>query len=149
MLSGGHIYILGEAYAFGVIWSFALKSLAVLVLRFTAPGPREWRVPVNLKIGRVEFPVGLAAITLALFSVAIVNLFTKEVATISGVDLHADSVRGVRRLGTGDRPASCGRRTTRWISSSCCPRPTSVSPRSQPGPATYWFQCGTPTRWRT
>ncbi len=85
MLSGGHIYILGEAYAFGVIWSFSLKSLAVLVLRFTAPGPREWRVPVNLKIGRVEFPVGLAAITLALFSVAIINLFTKEVATISGV----------------------------------------------------------------
>jgi amino acid transporter len=25
LLSGGHIYILGEAYAFGVIWSFALK----------------------------------------------------------------------------------------------------------------------------
>jgi amino acid transporter len=85
LLSGGHIYILGEAYAFGVIWSFALKSLAVLVLRFTAPGPREWRVPVNLKVGRVELPIGLAAITLALFSVAITNLFTKQVATISGV----------------------------------------------------------------
>ncbi len=85
LLSGGHIYILGEAYAFGVIWSFALKSLAVLVLRFTEPGPREWRVPMNLKIGGIEFPIGLAAITLALFSVAVVNLFTKEVATISGV----------------------------------------------------------------
>ncbi len=84
LLSGGHIYILGEAYAFGVIWSFALKSLAVLVLRFTEPGPREWRVPVNLKIGKVELPIGLAAITLALFSVATVNLFTKQVATISG-----------------------------------------------------------------
>jgi len=23
----GHIYLLGEAYAFGVVWSFALKSL--------------------------------------------------------------------------------------------------------------------------
>jgi amino acid transporter len=84
LLSGGHIYILGEAYAFGVIWSFALKSLSVLVLRFKDPSPREWRVPLNLKIGSVELPIGLAAITLALLSVAIVNLFTKEVATIAG-----------------------------------------------------------------
>jgi amino acid transporter len=84
VLSGGHIYILGEAYAFGVIWSFALKSLSVLVLRFKEPGPREWRVPVNLKIGKVELPIGLAAITLALLSVAVVNLFTKQVATIAG-----------------------------------------------------------------
>ena len=76
--------MLGEAYAFGVVWSFALKSLAVLVLRFKSPGEREWRVPVNLKIGRVELPIGLAAITLALFTVALVNLVTKQVATISG-----------------------------------------------------------------
>ena len=84
ILSRGEIYILGEAYAFGVVWSFALKSLAVLVLRFRSPGEREWRVPVNLKIGRVELPIGLAAITLALFTVALVNLVTKQVATISG-----------------------------------------------------------------
>src|SRR5207253_8367367 len=30
VLSGGNIFILGEAYAFGVMWSFALKALAVL-----------------------------------------------------------------------------------------------------------------------
>jgi amino acid transporter len=83
-LSGGEIYILGEAYAFGVVWSFALKSLAVLVLRFRSPGEREWRVPVNLKVGSIELPIGLAAITLALFTVALVNLVTKQVATISG-----------------------------------------------------------------
>ena len=84
LVSGGHIYVLGEAYAFGVIWSFALKSLSVLVLRFKEPGEREWRVPVNLRIGSVELPVGLAAVTLALLSIAVVNLFTKEVATIAG-----------------------------------------------------------------
>ena len=89
VLSGGHIYILGEAYAFGVIWSFALKSLSVLVLRFKEPGPREWRVPVNLKVGRIELPIGLAAITLALLSVAVVNLFTKQVATIAGASFTA------------------------------------------------------------
>jgi amino acid transporter len=85
VLSRGDVYVLGEAYAFGVIWSFALKSLAVVVLRFKEPGPREWRVPVNLRIGRVELPIGLAVITLMLFFVATVNLFTKQVATVSGI----------------------------------------------------------------
>ncbi|MGE5361003.1 MAG: APC family permease [Bacteroidales bacterium] len=84
-LSRGNVYVLGEAYAFGVIWSFALKSLAVLVLRFTEPGNREWRVPLNVRLGRLEVPVGLVAITLVLFFVATVNLFTKQVATISGL----------------------------------------------------------------
>ncbi len=84
VLSGGDIYILGEAYAFGVIWSFALKGLAVLVLRFKEPGLREWRVPLNVSVGGIELPIGLAATTLALFSVALINLVTKRVATISG-----------------------------------------------------------------
>jgi amino acid transporter len=85
VLSRGDVYLLGEAYAFGVIWSFALKSLAVLVLRFKEPGPREWRVGWNLRLGRVELPVGLALVTIGLFSIAIVNLFTKQLATISGI----------------------------------------------------------------
>jgi amino acid transporter len=85
LLSRGNVYLLGEAYAFGVVWSFALKSLAVLVLRFRVPGPREWRVPFNLRLGRVELPVGLAFITLALFAIATVNLFSKQLATIWGV----------------------------------------------------------------
>ncbi|HWZ57280.1 MAG TPA: APC family permease, partial [Verrucomicrobiae bacterium] len=43
-LSGGNIFVLGEAYAFGVMWSFAMKGLAVLVLRYKEPGQREFRV---------------------------------------------------------------------------------------------------------
>ena len=30
--------LLGEAYAFGVVWSFAMKALSVLVLRYKQPG---------------------------------------------------------------------------------------------------------------
>ena len=47
MLSRGNVYLLAALYAFGVIWSFAFKSLAVLVLRFNEPGHREFRVPGN------------------------------------------------------------------------------------------------------
>jgi amino acid transporter len=85
ILSGGNIFLLGEAYAFGVMWSFAMKGLAVLVLRYKQPGQREFRVPLNLKIAGVEIPIGLGLITLLLVALCVVNLFTKQVATISGV----------------------------------------------------------------
>jgi amino acid transporter len=84
-LSRGNIFVLGEAYAFGVMWSFALKGLAVLVLRYKKPGKREFRVPLNLKLGRVEIPLGLSLITATLFALCIINLFTKQVATFSGI----------------------------------------------------------------
>jgi len=84
ILSRGNIFLLGEAYAFGVMWSFSMKGLAVLVLRYKQPGAREFRVPLNLKIGRIEIPVGVALITLALFALCVINLFTKQVATVSG-----------------------------------------------------------------
>ena len=83
--SRGDVYLLGALYAFGVIWSFSFMSLAVIVLRYTSPANREWKVPGNIRIGGVEIPVLLGLISLILFSTAIVNLFTKELATIAGV----------------------------------------------------------------
>jgi len=85
LLSRGNIFLLGEAYAFGVMWSFALKGLAVLVLRYKQPGKREFRVPLNLKIGAVEIPLGLGLITVILFALCFINVFTKRVATLSGI----------------------------------------------------------------
>jgi amino acid transporter len=84
-LSRGNIFVLGEAYAFGVMWSFAMKGLAVLVLRYKQPGKREFRVPLNLKFGNIEIPFGLGLITITLFALCVINLFTKQVATLSGV----------------------------------------------------------------
>jgi amino acid transporter len=85
VLSRGNIFLLGEAYAFGVMWSFALKGLAVLVLRYRQPGQREFRVPFNVTIRGIEIPIGLAAITVVLFALCVVNLFTKQVATYAGL----------------------------------------------------------------
>src|SRR3977135_134462 len=87
VVSRGNVYLLGEAYAFGVVWSFAFKSLAMFVLRYKQPDNpnREWKVPLNLRIGGRELPVGLGLITVVLFVVAFMNLFTKEIATISGI----------------------------------------------------------------
>src|SRR5690349_16010614 len=83
--SSGNVYVLGEAYAFGVIWSFAFNSLAMLVLRYKDKSPREWKVPINIRVGSREVPLGLIAIAAVLFSVAGINLITKQVATISGL----------------------------------------------------------------
>jgi amino acid transporter len=83
--SRGDVFILGEAYAFGVIWSFSMNALATLILRFKRPRNREWKVPLNLSIRGIEIPIGLALITLILFGTATANLLTKKIATVSGV----------------------------------------------------------------
>jgi amino acid transporter len=84
ILSGGDIIVLGEAYAFGVIWSFTFNAFSMLVLRFKDKRPREWRVPINPKIGNTTIPLGLSIVFFALLSVALINLFTKPIATVSG-----------------------------------------------------------------
>ena len=85
LISRGNVYVLGEAYAFGVVWSFAMKSLAVVVLRFTEPKAKRWKVPLNFRIRGIEVPVGVMLITAVLFLLAVINMLTKQTATISGV----------------------------------------------------------------
>jgi len=87
--SRGNVITLGEAYAFGVIWSFTLNSLAMLVLRWKYHGERGWKVPPNIKIGKTEIPLGLISVFMVLLTTAIVNLFTKSVATVSGIAFAA------------------------------------------------------------
>jgi amino acid transporter len=82
--SRGITYTLGEAYAFGIVWSFFLKSLSVLVLRYQRTD-QEYKFPLNVRIAGREIPIGLALTTLLLFVVAIANLISKRIATISGV----------------------------------------------------------------
>ncbi len=83
-ISRGDVTFLANLYAFGVIWSFTMNGLAVLVLRYTSPGHRDFQVPFNFNIRGVQIPVGLGLITLTLFLIAVVNLFTKPVATMAG-----------------------------------------------------------------
>src|SRR5262249_42367840 len=52
--SRGETYTLGEAYAFGVVWSFAFKALAMLLLRYKDRSPREWKVPCNPRLDALE-----------------------------------------------------------------------------------------------
>ena len=83
-LSRGDTFVLGEAYAFGVVWSFAMKALGVLVLRFTRHD-QEYKTPFNVHVGGREWPIGLILTTVILFAVAVSIVFSKKIATIYGV----------------------------------------------------------------
>jgi amino acid transporter/nucleotide-binding universal stress UspA family protein len=87
--SRGDVTLLGEAYAFGVVWSFVFKALAMVVLRFRDKSPREFKVPVNIRVGKYEIPIGLSVIFLILLTAAVLNLLTKELATIGGLTFTA------------------------------------------------------------
>ncbi len=82
--SRGNVMTLSEAYAFGVVWSFFMKSLGVLALRFQRHD-QEYKFPFNVNIGGKLIPFGLGITTLILGVTAIANLFSKQLATIYGV----------------------------------------------------------------
>ncbi|MFH2201852.1 MAG: APC family permease [Elusimicrobiota bacterium] len=90
LFCGGDVYVLGEAYAFGVIWSFVFMALAVTVLRFRQTngdddsGEEGWRVPPTLRLGDIELPLGLFAVLAVLLMAGSLNLVTKKLATIWG-----------------------------------------------------------------
>src|SRR5579871_1489683 len=84
VFSRGDMTILAEAYAFGVVWSFFMKALGVMALRFQR-SDQEYKTPLNFTIAGHEIPVGLGLTTLVLGAVAIANLFTKQIATKYGV----------------------------------------------------------------
>jgi amino acid transporter len=83
-LSRGNVYTLGEAYAFGVVWSFFLQAIGVLVLRYKRHD-QEYKVPLNIRLGGIEIPIGLVTTTAILGFVAVANLFSKQIATIYGI----------------------------------------------------------------
>lgn len=85
LASRGDVYLLGEAYAFGVIWSFTFNAASMLALRYKHRGARGWKMPPNLRLFGLEVPVGLGFVFMVLLSVALTNLLTKRIATIGGL----------------------------------------------------------------
>jgi amino acid transporter/nucleotide-binding universal stress UspA family protein len=89
LFSLGDVDTLGEAYAFGVVWSFVFMTLSMMVLRFKDHSPRQYQAPLNIPIktrsGVMQFPIGIMVVFLILISTAAVNLATKKTATIWGL----------------------------------------------------------------
>lgn len=84
ILSGGDVFLLGEAYAFGVLWSLTFDLFSLIILRFKDVD-RGWYYPLNIKWGKYKIPVGLFLVFIIVFSLSFINLFTKPIATLSGI----------------------------------------------------------------
>ena len=90
------------------IWSFAFNALAVLVLRYKRPdAPRRWRVPLNSADRRPRTAARAASDRVGRCSpCAVVNLFTKEIATIAGIAVHRRVLRRCSSCRSGSPRAS-------------------------------------------
>ncbi len=92
--SWGDVNTLGEAYAFGVIWSFVFMTMSMAVLRFKDRTPRQYEVPLNIRTKdkqghELNIPIGILTVFLILLCTALINLLTKKTATIWGVGFTA------------------------------------------------------------
>lgn len=86
IFSRGDVFILGEAYAFGVLWSLTFDVASLILLRFKKyDAEREWYYPLNVQWKKYKVPVGLIILFIIIFSLSFINLFTKKVATIGGL----------------------------------------------------------------
>lgn len=86
IVSRGDIFLLGQAYAFGVMWSLIFDTLSLVVLRFKdTEFEREWMFPFNIRVKRYQVPVGLMSVLLVLLITGTMNLITKPTATVMGV----------------------------------------------------------------
>lgn len=89
LASWGDVFLLGEAYAFGVVWSFIMMAFSMIVLRYKDRSVREWKVPPNITIAGYEVPLGLGFVFVILLALGIVNLLTKPIATQGGIAFTA------------------------------------------------------------
>ena len=81
----GGCHLLGEAYAFGVVWSFALKSLGVLVLRYQRHD-QEYKFPFNSENRRqMRYRWVWARPRWCCFWSESPTSFSKRIATIYGI----------------------------------------------------------------
>ncbi|HJD20069.1 MAG TPA: APC family permease [Candidatus Avelusimicrobium excrementipullorum] len=86
LVSRGDVYLLGEAYAFGVMWCFVLETGSIIMLRFKRAGEkRDFMFPFNIKYENYYIPVGMTLVFLFLLAVGTVNLLTKQISTVSGI----------------------------------------------------------------
>jgi amino acid transporter len=109
LLTRGNVFTLAGLYAFGVIWSFAMMSLAVLVLRHKEPGGRLWKVPGNLHIGKREATIGgvaFSALFFIIFTYSERRVAHERKGKLESVDQFR--VYGNQELGSGAMGVKAG-----------------------------------------
>lgn len=90
LLSRGQLYLIGQAYAFGVLWSFVFTLVSIVVLRFKErEKKRTFLMPLNIKYDHYLVPVGGVLVVIVVVVLALTNLITKQIATVTGISFAA------------------------------------------------------------
>ncbi len=90
LFSRGNLYLIGQAYAFGVLWSFVFELASIVVLRFKErERKRLFLMPFNIKFDHYLIPVGGILVVLVVVLLALTNLITKQVAAVTGISFAA------------------------------------------------------------
>ena len=106
LISRGDVYVLGEAYAFGVMWSFVFNSSSMLVLRFKYKGSAAGRFRPTCDRRR-----GNSNRSGQRLHGAACHRSGKPVHEVHGyrewAGLFGDFLRSVHHLGEGEQSGSC------------------------------------------
>lgn len=90
LFSRGNLYLIGQAYAFGVLWSFVFELASIVVLRFKErERKRLFLMPFNVKFDHYLIPVGGILVVIVVILLALTNLITKQVAAVTGISFAA------------------------------------------------------------
>jgi magnesium transporter len=84
VMSAGQVWWLARMYAVGLVCGALLKIASLIRFRARRPEPRAFRVPLNSKTARGEWPWGLMLIAAALGIPAALMLVTADPASIAG-----------------------------------------------------------------
>jgi magnesium transporter len=89
LASGGRVMWLSRAYAIAITVMLLVSTAAVARLRRTDPRARAFRVPINVRLGGHEIPLGLIAPGLIVGASALTMMVIGDGASIAAVALTA------------------------------------------------------------
>ncbi len=87
VVSGGRVVWLSRSYGVALAALFVLTAGAVVRLRRTAPRRPAFEVPVNLRVGRYELPLGVLAPAALVGASALAMLLTGDMPSIASAAL--------------------------------------------------------------
>jgi len=87
LVSDGDVAWLARMYAFAIVCSASFKVAALVRYRFVRREPRAYRVPFNLTVKGVEWPIGLIAIAVLLAIPGVALLVALDAPTLAAAAL--------------------------------------------------------------
>ena len=91
VVSGGQVSWLARAYAMVIVVTLLFKIAALMRLRAIRPGSRAFEVPMTLRAGGINIPIGLLIPGLAAVACALAMVLTGDVPSLSALAVLAGS----------------------------------------------------------